>query len=320
MNKILSLLLALLISTNAYAGETEINRLKSVGFGVSQANEIDSIYIDTTNAQILTSPTISGNLTFSTAAAKIIPGATSLTFRNNADSADNLSITDAGAVTFRNNLNFTAAGGTNLLASAGHVRYGTSAGGGNAYIRVDNLDRWYVATSTGALTQDATNGGDIVFGLTAGGTLRTDTADAADSKEIYIAGGGALGITRGGDGRFYGNDDGTYPGSVKFFTGNASSSEWTVNLSGASSLLRIKDSVDADILTITQSTKATALTGILTSSRATDLGWTPVNAANQACNTTCTSACVFGMNTGALGNFVGCADATADTCICAGAS
>lgn len=58
----------------------------------------------------------------------------------------------------------------------------------------------------------------------------------------------------------------------------------------------------------------------VTSSRATDLGWTPVNAANQACNTTCTNACVFGMNTGALGNFVDCADATADTCICAGAS
>lgn len=66
--------------------------------------------------------------------------------------------------------------------------------------------------------------------------------------------------------------------------------------------------------------QGTTLTGQLFSTRTSDLGWTPVNAANQACNTTCTSACVFGMNTGALGNFVGCADATADTCICAGAS
>lgn len=63
-----------------------------------------------------------------------------------------------------------------------------------------------------------------------------------------------------------------------------------------------------------------AATQQITSSRTTDLGWSAVNVANQACNTTCTSACVFGMNTGALGNFVGCADATADTCICAGAS
>lgn len=66
--------------------------------------------------------------------------------------------------------------------------------------------------------------------------------------------------------------------------------------------------------------KKAAFTGQLTSSATSDLGWTPVNAANQACNTTCTSACVFGMNTGALGNFVSCSDATADTCICAGAS
>lgn len=61
--------------------------------------------------------------------------------------------------------------------------------------------------------------------------------------------------------------------------------------------------------------------GTLVSSNITnDIGWTPVNAANQACNTTCTTGCVFGMNTGALGNFVSCSDATADTCICAGAS
>lgn len=38
-------------------------------------------------------------LTFSGAAAKIVPGATSLTFRNNADSASNISIADAGTIT-----------------------------------------------------------------------------------------------------------------------------------------------------------------------------------------------------------------------------
>lgn len=75
----------------------------------------------------------------------------------------------------------------------------------------------------------------------------------------------------------------------------------------------------ATALTLT-SAQAATFTGVVTSTRTTDLGWSAVNAANQACNTTCTNACVFGMNTGALGNFVGCADATADTCICAGAS
>lgn len=39
-----------------------------------------------------------GKLTFASAAEKIIPGATSLTFRNNADSASNLTIADAGTL------------------------------------------------------------------------------------------------------------------------------------------------------------------------------------------------------------------------------
>jgi hypothetical protein len=63
-----------------------------------------------------------------------------------------------------------------------------------------------------------------------------------------------------------------------------------------------------------------ALAGTLTSSRSTDLGWSIVNAANQACNTTCTSACVFGFNTAAIGVLLACTDATADSCLCAGAS
>lgn len=78
-------------------------------------------------------------------------------------------------------------------------------------------------------------------------------------------------------------------------------------------------STTASVLKLSQD-KSALFTGTVRSSATADIGWSAVNAANQACNTTCTSACVFGMNTGALGNFVGCADATADTCICAGAS
>jgi hypothetical protein len=49
---------------------------------------------------------IEGNLSFADAVSKIIPGATSLSLRNTADSADNILITDAGVVTLRNNLLF----------------------------------------------------------------------------------------------------------------------------------------------------------------------------------------------------------------------
>lgn len=55
----------------------------------------------------------SGFLIFTTAASKVVPGATSLAFRNNADSADNIFIADGGAVTFRS----TVGGITTLTAT-----------------------------------------------------------------------------------------------------------------------------------------------------------------------------------------------------------
>ena len=67
-------------------------------------------------------------------------------------------------------------------------------------------------------------------------------------------------------------------------------------------------------------TKAAVFGGALTSTATGALGWTVVNAANQACNTTCTSACVIGIDTLGTGGFLDCATATADSCLCAGAS
>lgn len=66
--------------------------------------------IDVTAGNLAITPAVvlASSLTFSTAAGKIIPGATSISLRNNADNADNLIITDAGAVTVRSTL--TASG------------------------------------------------------------------------------------------------------------------------------------------------------------------------------------------------------------------
>lgn len=51
------------------------------------------------------------------------------------------------------------------------------------------------------------------------------------------------------------------------------------------------------------------------------IGWTVQSGANTACTTTCTTPCVFGVNTAsATADIVDCADATADECLCAGAS
>ena len=75
-----------------------------------------------------------------------------------------------------------------------------------------------------------------------------------------------------------------------------------------------------DVAGTVNATGAVTLSSTLTSSATGSLGWSVVAAANQACNTTCTSACVFGEDTSVLGSFVDCADATADRCLCAGAS
>lgn len=66
-----------------------------------------------------------GALVFGTAASKIIPGATSFSHRNNADSADNLLISDAGAVTVRNG--FTITTGDLVPGSANNSNLGTFA-------------------------------------------------------------------------------------------------------------------------------------------------------------------------------------------------
>ncbi len=59
----------------------------------------------------------------------------------------------------------------------------------------------------------------------------------------------------------------------------------------------------------------------ITSGTTGSIGWAVVGAANQACNTTCTSGCVVGFDTGLGGDdLVDCASAIADRCLCAGSS
>lgn len=71
---------------------------------------------------------LTGTLTMATAASKIVPGATSLSLRNNADSADNVLVSNAGAVTIRAGLTVTA-GGATITAGGLTVSAGTTAVG-----------------------------------------------------------------------------------------------------------------------------------------------------------------------------------------------
>ena len=83
--------------------------------------------------------------------------------------------------------------------------------------------------------------------------------------------------------------------------------------------LVVENSGGTDVLTVSNA-GAVAAASTITSSATGTLGWSVVNAANQACNTTCTSACVVGIDTAVLGNFLACTDAAADSCLCAGSS
>jgi hypothetical protein len=70
--------------------------------------------------------------------------------------------------------------------------------------------------------------------------------------------------------------------------------------------------------------KAALFAGTVRSSATSDLGWAVVDGTdNTACNSQCTSAAVFGFNLAAGATapvIVGPSDATADICLCAGAS
>jgi len=177
------------------------------------------------------------------------------------------------------------------------------------------------ATSDTALTQKF---GDS--GTTASQTyeISASTADGDDDAVLRIVGGGAYDVagSRGAAVEVQGDNAGGTYGTVRLVTGSASngSVDVRINNSTATGRFSVQNSSGIETMGVRGSTGAISTSSTITSSATSDLGWSAVNAANQACNTTCTSACVFGMNTGALGNFVGCADATADTCICAGAS
>lgn len=113
--------------------------------------------------------------------------------------------------------------------------------------------------------------------------------------------------------------------ALEFFNTQGTQVNWILGVHyNASGQLELTPSTVAG--GTTYSTPALTLTpttviipGTLTSLAAGALGWTAQNAANQACNTTCTTgACVTGIDTAVLGNFLACTDATADTCLCAG--
>lgn len=90
-------------------------------------------------------------------------------------------------------------------------------------------------------------------------------------------------------------------------------SSGSLSLSGS---LKVDGNMSGSTLNVNGTTRMGS--GLIIS-RTTNIGWPVVAGADTACNTTCTQACVFGVNTASLvADIVDCADATADECLCAG--
>lgn len=107
-----------------------------------------------------------GSLTFAAAAARLIPGATSFSLRNNANNADNVLVSDAGLVTIRAGLTVT---GTITMSTAVSkiVPGATSWGVRNNADSADNL----IINDAGAVVFRAGVSGMTSLTMSVGGTI-----------------------------------------------------------------------------------------------------------------------------------------------------
>lgn len=167
--------------------------------------EIDTLVIGTSitfpggAVTVVGDETVTGNLIFTAASAKIIPGVTSLLIRNTADSATNIGITDAGVVTVRAGVAVTAggvvitAGGLKSAEATGNgIGYSTGAGGTQTQL-TDITTTVTLNKLTGTIT---TVSATLAAGVDASFTLSNSTIAATDTVIVHTKsyGGSADGI------------------------------------------------------------------------------------------------------------------------------
>jgi hypothetical protein len=142
------------------------------------------------------------SLTFSAAASKIIPGATSLSHRDTADAADNLLITDAGVVTVRSTLTVSGASlsvGTNP-STTGAARFANNSGG-LRFRNAANSDNWNVLDVNGSNVVTLAQAGlDVLVGaaIEIDGDLNHDGSNVGFYGTAPIAKQTGVAVTAGG--------------------------------------------------------------------------------------------------------------------------
>lgn len=200
--------------------------------------------------------------------------------------------------------------------SAGsNVTIGTIASGGTISFLADAARSFLTLSSSSATS--LTNSFGAAATATQTFSFVSASSDGADNDYLCLSGGGScVAPTRGSYLSLYGNET-AEAGDVSLVTGSASGSTMFLT-AGATNGTIVMSTNGTTALTI-ESDQDAVYAGEITSSETGSLGWSLVSAANQACTTTCTSAAVFGWDTG-TSLPVGPATATADHCICAGAS
>jgi hypothetical protein len=83
-----------------------------------RTNNVDRLIIAAAGGVTINDPASGASLAFGQAATRMVPGATSFSLRNTANSADNLILLDAGAATFRTTVKALALDNDNTSASA----------------------------------------------------------------------------------------------------------------------------------------------------------------------------------------------------------
>lgn len=123
---------------------------------------------------------------------------------------------NVGAIYLGNN---TIIGFFSYSSGNSSIVFGTSSNHAVEF-RTNNNRRWYIDTS-GVLTQDATNGSDIVGNATLFG-IRLGTSNGSDNKRLGLGGGGAIDPARGAYAYFHGNEFSSNPGSIYLNSGDIS--------------------------------------------------------------------------------------------------
>lgn len=170
-------------------------------------------------------------------------------------------------------------------------------------------------SSDGTFTQEATNGGDIVISKNGSGLRKSGTGDA-----LFLSGGSSINSSAaGGNLALYGATSGGSQGTAYLYGGNQTTGNVILQNTNASAEIRF---LNASSVTNWKMVNDGTFIGAGTGS----IGWSVVDGTNNtACTSQCTSPAIFGFElTGdtafPIVGFVGPAAATADICLCAGAS